>query len=217
MKKEFSFYEFAGVVAPGGTLLLSLSLTVHPLWEFFSSDKFGAGQLGLFLIASYITGHLVQGIGNQLEKVLWAFRGMPSTWIRWKKPPYLIDQQTRRLRDVMIQLLGDKVPPLQELDIKACRGLAAQLYAKLEKEGRTARIDVFNGNYGLFRGIASALLVTVAVTAFKEGLFKTPTVIMATVFFLALMRMHRFGIHYAAELYRQALNFSEPTKPIISE
>lgn len=217
MKKEFSFYEFTGVVVPGATLLLSLALTVQPLKDFLSSEKFGAGQLGLFLIASYIIGHLVQGVGNILEKALWAFRGMPSTWIRRDKPPYLSDGQTKRLRDVMTQLLGHEVPPLQDLDIRACGGLVGQLYAKLEKEGRTARIEVFNGNYGLFRGIASALLVAVAGTALKHGLWTSSTAIMSAVFILALIRMHRFGVHYASELYKQALNLAEQPKPKITQ
>ena len=149
MKKEFSFYEFTGTVIPGATLILGLAFAHHPLRDFLVGDKFGAGHLGLFLVASYIAGQLVQGIGNLLEKVLWAFRGMPSTWIRRAKPPYLSDTQTKRLREVLTTLLGHEVGPLQNLDARACHGITGQLYAKLEKEGRAQRIDIFNGNYGL--------------------------------------------------------------------
>lgn len=215
MKKEFSFYEFTGTVIPGSTLILGLAFAHHPLRDFLVSDKFGAGHLGLFLVASYIAGQLVQGIGNLLEKLLWAFRGMPSSWIRRAKPPYLSDAQTKRLREVLTTLMGHEVGPLENLDARACRGITGQLYAKLEKEGRAQRIDIFNGNYGLFRGIASALLVVVAVMSFKHGLWTQSTAIMAGVFVVALMRMHRFGVHYASEMYRQALNLADPPQPKI--
>jgi len=215
MKKEFSFYEFTGTVIPGATLILGLAFAHYPLREFFVSDKFGAGHLGLFLVASYIAGQLVQGIGNILEKLLWAFRGMPSSWIRRAKPPYLSDIQTKRLREVLTTLLGHEVGPLKNLDARACRGITGQLYAKLEKEGRNHRIDIFNGNYGLFRGIASALLVVVTVISVKHGFWTQPTAIMASIFFVALMRMHRFGVHYASEMYRQALSLVDQPQTII--
>lgn len=215
MKKEFSFYEFTGTVIPGSTLILGLAFAHLPLRDFLLGDKFGAGHLGLFLVASYIAGQLVQGIGNILEKLLWAFRGMPSTWIRRKNPPYLSDTQTKRLREVLPTLLGYEVGPLENLDARACRGITSQLYAKLEKEGRNQRIDTFNGNYGLFRGIASALLVVVTVMLVKHGFWTQSTAIMAGVFILALMRMHRFGVYYASEMYRQSLNLAEQPKNTI--
>lgn len=215
MKKEFSFYEFTGTVIPGATLILGLAFANYPLRDFLLGDKFGAGHLGLFLVASYITGQLVQGIGNILEKLLWAFRGMPSTWIRRKKPPYLSCTQTKKLREVLTNLLGHDVGPLQSLDSRSCRGITGQLYAKLENEGRTQRIDIFNSNYGLFRGVASALLVAVAVMSIKHGFWTQPTAIMAGVFILAIIRMHRFGIHYASEIYRQALTLADQPKTTI--
>ena len=38
---------------------------------------------------------------------------------------------------------------------------------------------------------------------------------MLAVFGLALMRMHRFGVYYASEIYRQALNLSDEPKTTI--
>lgn len=216
MKKEFSFYEFTGTVIPGSTLILGLAFAHYPLLDFLMGEKFGAGHLGLFIVASYIAGQLVQGIGNLLEKLLWVFRGMPSTWIRRNNPPYLSDAQTKRLREVLTTLLGHEVGPLENLDTRACLAITGQLYSKLEKEGRNQRIDIFNGNYGLFRGIASALLVLVTVMSVKHGFWTQSTAIMTGVFLVALMRMQRFGVHYASEMYRQALNLADqPKSPII--
>jgi hypothetical protein len=216
MKKDFSFYEFTGVIVPGSTLLLGMAVISDPLRQFIASDKFGAGQLGLFVVASYIIGHLVQGIGNLLENGWWAFRGMPSTWIRRQKVPFLNDQQLKRLREVLTTLLGHDPGELTKLDVRASRNITGQLYARLEKEGRVARIEIFNGNYGLFRGIAASLLVVTVVTIGKHGFWSQPTLITSGILVVALLRMNRFGVHYASELYRQALNLAEPPKPVVT-
>ena len=208
MKQEFSFYEFAGVVLPGATLFFGLAVVVEPVRNFLLSDKFGAGQLGLLLIASYIAGHLVQGVGNVIEKAMWAFRGIPSTWIRRKQPPYLSAAQTAQLPDALSVILGHNVGPLTKSDASSCRAIAGQLYARLEEKGRVARINIFNGNYGLFRGIASSLLLVVVIAAWQHGLWTEITALAAGALFIALLRMHRFGVHYASELYRQCLNLA---------
>ena len=216
MKKDFSFSEFTGVIVPGATLLLGMAVISEPLQQFFASDKFGAGQLGLFVVASYIVGHLVQGVGNLVESGWWAFRGMPSTWIRRQKVPFLNDDQLKRLRDMLKSLLGHDPGELTKLDARACRNITGQLYAKLEKEGRAARIEIFNGNYGLFRGIASSLLVVTVVTITKHGFWSQANLITSAILLVALLRMNRFGVHYASELYRQGLNLAEQPKPVIT-
>lgn len=216
MKKDFSFYEFTGVIVPGSTLLLGMAVISDPLRQFLASDKFGAGQLGLFVVASYIIGHLVQGIGNVLENAWWAFRGMPSTWIRRQKVPFLNEDQLKRLRDVLTTLLGHDPGELTKLDVRTSRNITGQLYARLEKEGRVARIEIFNGNYGLFRGIAASLLVVTFVTIAKHGIWSQATLITSAILVVALLRMNRFGVHYASELYRQALNLAESPKPAVT-
>lgn len=205
MKKEFSFYEFAGVLVPGSTLILAMAINKEALLETFLSKDFGAGQLGLFVVASYIFGHLVQGIGNLLEKALWSFRGMPSTWIRREKVPFLTEGQLKCVRDILPTLLGHDPGDLTNLNDSNLRNITSQLYSTLEREGRVARIDIFNANYGLFRGIAAALLVVLGFTILENGICSQSTLIICGLFILALLRMRRFGIYYASEIYKQIL------------
>jgi hypothetical protein len=212
MKRDFSFYEFTGVFLPGATLLLGLSFSIPEIHGILFSDKFTASVLSLFLIAGYVLGHLIQSVGNLLEKIVWAFRGMPSTWIRRKTPAYLSDAQTKRLPSALHQLTGLPIHDLANLDIRSCNGIRGQLYARLEDAGKTARIDTFNGNYGMFRGIAAALAIVLAVAICKTGIRSGIVEVASISFLLALFRMHRFGVHYAAELYRQALNLAEKQK-----
>lgn len=213
MKKDFSFYEFTGIIVPGATLVLGIALQSPKLRALFVGESFGVGQLGLFVVIAYVAGHLIQGVGNQLERLLWLGRGMPSTWIRRSRPPYLNDPQHSQLQDALPVLLGHPVPPLVELDVRACRGITGQLYARLQHAQRVQRVDIFNANYGLFRGIASALLVVAVVAAVNHGFFTTEFLVIVIAFVLALLRMHRFGVHYASELYRQALALVSESQP----
>lgn len=212
MKKEFSAYEFVGVLVPGGTVFLCAALVNQQMRDFIASGKFDVGELGLFVIGSYVVGHLIQGFGNILEKGVWAFRGMPSTWIRKANPSFLSNQQRAQLRPALTRLLGHEVSELSSLDERTCNGIRGQLYARLQQAGRTDRLDSFNGNYGMFRGIATAVLLGLIGNVFAHGYGDKRSWILAVVAVVALMRMHRFGVHYAAELYRQALNLAHTTK-----
>jgi hypothetical protein len=86
--------------------------------------------------------------------------------------------------------------------------MRGQLYARLSQAGRTERLDAFNANYGLFRGLASALLVTAIVSILMHSLKHPVSIALMVCTVVSLLRMNRFGVHYAAELYRQALNLS---------
>lgn len=75
--------------------------------------------------------------------------------------------------------------------------------------GHPDRIDIFNGNYGMFRGISSSIL-TILVISFIDN-EQQPLVlylVLVISFLLSLYRMHRFGIHYARELYIQFLTIN---------
>lgn len=214
MKKDFSLYEFTGIIVPGSTLVLGVAFQYEGLRQLLIGESFGVGQLGLFAVIAYVAGHLVQGVGNQLEHLVWLRRGMPTSWIRRAKIPYLSDSQRSQLQKVLPEILGHDVAPFGELDMRSCRGITGQLYATLEHKGRVKRVDVFNANYGLFRGIASALLVVAIIAGFHHGVFTIEFLVVLIAFALAVLRMHRFGVHYASEIYRQALVLAaEPPAP----
>jgi hypothetical protein len=205
MKKDFTFYEFTGVLVPGATLLIGVGVVTPSIKEFLLEGEFGAGYLGLFAVGSYIVGHLVQGVGNLLEKIVWAFRGMPTDWVCRKKCPYLNPDQIESLQTVLTSILGYDPGRLPEMDKKICKNLRGQIYATLQKEGNVSRIDTFSGNYGMFRGISSSALVLLAAATYIHGLKSAEVMVCLVVLMVSLMRMHRFGVHYASEIYRQAL------------
>ena len=50
-----------------------------PLRELLLTKNPGAGNLGIFVLVAYMTGNIVQAVGNLLEKLWWRlWHGMPT-------------------------------------------------------------------------------------------------------------------------------------------
>src|SRR5579864_2177507 len=82
MQKRFDFYEYAGIIAPGTALLFGFVYLFPNVKGEFAREGVTFGEFGLFLLLAYITGHLVQGIGNGVQAVYWfPWGGIPSRWI----------------------------------------------------------------------------------------------------------------------------------------
>jgi hypothetical protein len=69
-------------------------------------------------------------------------------------------------------------------------------------------VDNFSGSYGLMRGLAAAFVV-VFVLAIVAGKGWTVLVTLVVLLALAIHRMHRYGRHYATELFVQFLSTSK--------
>ena len=186
--KKFDFYEFTGIL---------------------SSQQLSVGDLGLFIVLAYVAGHLVQSLGNLVEWVFWKpFGGMPTTWvIAGRTVDYLNPQQVEALPAKVEQILGWKLGKgLGEMTEKEWTPVVRSIYAAVQAAGRSGRVDVFNGNYGMLRGVGSALLVAAGLCLVGAGeaqwIAAGAVLALAT---LALVRMSRFGRHYARELFIQFL------------
>jgi hypothetical protein len=60
-------YEFAGIIAPGAVTIFGLSRIYPELGLLMNDDKISFGEFGLLLILAYVTGHLIQALGNLRE------------------------------------------------------------------------------------------------------------------------------------------------------
>lgn len=205
--KQFDFYEFTGILVPGVAILTGTLLLFPGVFRPDFIKDVSVGGLGLFVVLSYVLGHLVQAIGNIVEAVWWKlWGGMPTDWVRTKSERLLAPSQVALLGKLVHDRLG-----LEEIEIAKCTKvqwylLTRQIYAEVSGAGRASRIDIFNGNYGLNRGIGASLLVVLFVAVFKSPTnweFVGGTGIATA---LALYRMHRFARHYAIELFVQFLS-----------
>jgi hypothetical protein len=217
MKKEFSFYEFVGVISPGMVCLMIVAYVIRYEDNLINICQLSVGGFGFIVIVAYFVGHLIQSVGNLFETVWWKlFGGMPTSWIvKRNSCGYLSKCQVDALEGKMSNLLNlCTITTLSNYTTKEWYAITRQIYAAVKQEGASERLDIFNGNYGFFRGIAASLLMGILILIIFNGITEWRSILIVTIFFfLALARMHRFGKHYARELFVQFLQIKEPSFP----
>jgi len=220
MKREFDFFEFASVILPG-TLALFFGAVLSPMFKtVLLGGKFDLGELGVFVLLAYVTGHLIQSVGNLWEPLFWKVQGgVPTSWIRREDQDLISDPQVNLLRKQIPEKLRLDLPlNLSEIPPKRWRSITAQMYAAVESASRSKRVDAFNGNYSLLRGIASALLLLeAAICCLHPQPFKRLILGVFILLCLAIYRMRRFGLAYARELFIQFIQLPDITSAKLSE
>jgi hypothetical protein len=88
-------------------------------------------------------------------------------------------------------------------DDAAWRPLIAQMAIAVANAGRGERLQKFNGNFGLFRGLCAALVTLCAYAAFEH--LWLATAILIVLVWATRFRMKRFSKYYARELWMQFL------------
>jgi len=202
--KKLSFYEQVGIVIPGSVLLFGLLFYLPQIREVVAKDGVSVGGLGIFVLIAYAAGHLVAALGNAVETALWrAQGGMPSDWVT-KAPPNIISkEQLATLSSRVQSRFGIKLKPFEELHQNEWRPISRQIYADVMKNGKPQRIDTFNGNYGLNRGLCAATLALgVLYLIAKDWVVAVGLLCVSATY---LYRAQRFGVHYAREMYVQFL------------
>jgi hypothetical protein len=202
--QKLSFYEQIGIVIPGSVLVFALVLYYPQLQILTAKDGISVGELGLFVLIAYAAGHLIAAIANALEGLFWGILGgMPSDWVTRDPPALLSPQQIENLRTKIATRLDVTIDRMPGLDKKTWLPISRQIFADVAKNGKPDRIDTFNGNYGLNRGLASACLVLVLVAlAHLDWMIGLGLFLAAAIY---SYRAYRFGVHYARELYLQFL------------
>ena len=85
MKKEFSFYEFVGIIVPSTILLFALNFMLNIVYNKTIIDFGKIGESLIFFIICYGLGHLLQGLGNYYEEIIWfIYGGQPTKWLKKK-------------------------------------------------------------------------------------------------------------------------------------
>jgi len=199
--RAFDFYEFAGIIAPGVVLITSSLLAVMEPAEILDMNLGGSF---IIIIIAYVLGHLLQGVGNGFEYVWWkAWRGMPTDWIKRKAGPILSNDQRDNLflaLEKNQRLSRDYILGMSQRDWFS---LTRSMYIVVEANGSVDRLERFNGNYGLLRGVTVSCFISGALMfAAPEGKVVYGVALMIGGF-LSSIRMHRFAKYYARELFLQ--------------
>jgi len=205
MGKNFSFYEQTGILIPGATLVFGLLFFFPEFRALFFSDGVSIGGLGLFLLISYAGGHLAAALGSIMESCVWLGRGRPSDWVVGEKNRLLSPEQMESLEQLIKQRLSLDIAAIRGMNRKQWVPISRQIYADVMSHGKPARIDSFDGNYTLNRGLAAALLALALLSlAYSETDWRV-TVGLLPIAAIYTYRMYRFGVSYASELYVQFL------------
>lgn len=204
--KELSFYEQVGIVLPGSILLLGLTLLFPDLKSLFGDDGLSVGGLGLFLIIAYALGHLVAAAGNLLEKIVWfPASGMPSDWLTKKDTGLLSREEIVRIEKKLYHRLGSPVEA-SALKRDEWRPYFRHIYRAAMSAEPQGRILSFNGNYGLNRGMAAAVLVIAMIVGVEQPPnWITWVLVLVALAAIYIYRMCRSGIQFAREVFLRFL------------
>ena len=213
MKREFDFYEFTGIILPGLIVLLFVAFANSSLRAALFQDKVGLGDFGILILLSYICGHLLQALSNLWEKALWLPQGgLPTEWLRTKNNKLISEGQREWVETRIPLILNVGLPKgISGVSRKEWSAITSQMYVAVQAAGRTARIDTFNGNYGLLRGCVSAGIIVI-ILALYLGIHPLKEIIGWALLMMAIAcyRTQRFGVHYAKELFLQFAQLDGP-------
>lgn len=197
MKKDFSFYEFVGLVVPACIFLFGGYLILKFYKQIQIVDFSKLGETVIFIIVCYGVGHIIQSLGNLFEKLIWfIYGGMPTKWLstpnHFKKT--LFEQS---LNQDILQKVQSKFGTKQ-------KDYGRLTYNVLYQSGKTGRIDIFNGNYSLFRGLTISFLLLAGIVCYYSDW--QHSLISFIPMLLLTRRMIRFAKYYATETFMTFYN-----------
>lgn len=200
MKRDFSFYEFVGILVPGVTLLFFTEFFIEMMYGKIIIDFSKVGESFIFLIIAYGIGHILQAVGNLFENGFWMiYGGMPTQWLTKKNRfgnELFLKEQRKKITTKIVHQFGEV--PIKDY------GKYVYNWLSLKEKVTEKRIDVFNANYSQFRGLTVSFYILSFVALFLLGwkLALIPFILGL----LSNFRMIRFAKLYSKELYLTYLN-----------
>lgn len=205
--RQFDLHEFLGYIAPGMLLLVGISIVWPEGREALKLTDLSIGGLGVGVVVAYAVGQLLQAVGNGIESLWWRlWGGAPTDWLRTKKHELIDPDQAARVEEKVSVMLGKQGFALQpSISRGAWYSITREVYAAVSAAGLSRRIDIFNGNYGLCRGIAAGLAVVAIWSVAVDWAAWQLHLATIGLFVLAVYRMHLFGVRYGREVFVQFL------------
>ncbi len=201
--KPFSKYDVIGVMTPGALLLVLLGF--HTIKSFKEISDLSIGGLGLLSILCFVIGHIVQSIGNLIEWLYFRFLGKPTIQLLKKRSGGLASDQIIALEKQIRIRYGFRSFKIEKQTKKSWPPVIRQIISDVSIQSTAERLESFNSNYGLFRGLLAAVLIAIPVQITMNGLNIALLMTDFAIGALLFARMHRFAKHYAYELIIQFL------------
>lgn len=202
----FDPYEFIAVIIPGALPTFAMSLLLPEIATALASNGLELGEFGVFLIISFVVGHVVQSLGNLIESAE-GLIGVGKRDLQFlKMPPVSTDQWARFERSVC-SMVGRENCSISRENYSS---VINEVYSRLHADQRTKRIDAFNRTYGLCRGMVAGSIATTVLIVTLGGV-ETRYYAALVLVFLTIplyIRMRRFSRLYLSEVVNQYLAFN---------
>ncbi len=196
--EKLNIYEYVAVIVPGVVFLFGLgvmlpeSLIVH---RVMMPQDMGTAAVHLFL--AFALGHMLQVLGQHLHGYYWSdFGGFPTDW------PF--SRRHHELSPAFQQVVLESSGQREVADLYEWRRAVATVRSLVTTEGFARRLETFHANYGMFRStvVAGVLLLLTTPWCTREVWTVCPVILAGVL--VSLLGMHRFGVHYARELFAAA-------------
>lgn len=197
--KSFDAYEIIGIITPGSVVTLMMALQWPEFRDLIGLEGLSVGGLGVFVIAAFVAGHLVQAIGNLLDGAFWLVPGLPSAWVRSPRQRLISPAQWTQFQAKVSAMEGEQAD-LATMDRRTWRAVTTRMYGRIQSASRAGRIDGCNRTYGLSRGLAAAFFVCGVWLGVAAGGLTPQVFLLLGLAVVALYRMVRSSIHYARSL-----------------
>jgi hypothetical protein len=208
---KLSFYEQVGILIPGVIFLAVLLVIVPGANAFLSPKNISVGEFGIFIITAYAVGHAIAAVGNLLESIWWKIRGgMPTEWVIYDDERIVSAAQKQKLAEKVKSYFGLPLTNIIGMDRRRWRPISRQVY-RYSLTVSAERIEVFNGNYGLNRGLAAALFSLAVLNEAVQPqhyVFSLSLIVGGLVY---CYRMNRYAVHFAREVFLIFLNSKAPS------
>lgn len=196
--EKLNIYEYVAVIVPGVVFLFGLGVMLPETYVFHSvlmPHDMGTAAVHLFL--AFALGHMLQVLGQHLHAYYWSdFGGFPTDW------PFSREHQ--ELSPALQQVVLDASGQSEVADLYEWRRAVATVRSLVTTEGFASRLETFHANYGMFRStVVAGVLLLLLMPWSTLDLWSICPVIVSGVM-VSLLGMHRFGVHYARELFAAA-------------
>ena len=173
MQPKFNFYDFLGYLIPGAFILTLFFWLYTAFFSLSSSIEIKSiGESMLFIVVSYTLGHLVQTLGNVIERrevIEWG-GWFSDQFLREDNGYYTLEFKTK-LKDGVKKIfdLSSDTSLVEENAKKNRRQEIFNLcYSLIVQENSAQHTEIFNGIYSLYRGLLvvnfSAMIASLLVT-----------------------------------------------------
>lgn len=203
----FELYEMLGLILPGAVFIYGISFLYPELSSFSFSNDLSAGALGIFIILSYVMGHIVQVAGEYVELFWRQIRGEPSEWVIEGNKQLFTTPQIKALEKKIPQAVAmDGDFSMSSLTRKQWLAMHKQLIIIVTNAERGKRLQKFNAIYVMCRGLVAAIVLLLIFSLFgHQTIGITTPFILAGLASILFYRMTKYERHAVQELFLQFL------------